>query len=249
MNTRLRHWLFCILCLILTTTASAFYDPHIGRWINRDPIGEDGGLNIYGFCLNNAVLLVDRNGREIVFTGPAELVARAEVLFSQVLTQLPAAQKRIMEDAKNGVEYKCSIAVTANSKLVVVGDFELKTIDLADMMKLPNTGHGLTFHAAFIHEVWEQWLYQSSGRRGTFKRWHKEATQAEAYLTGNQRILPDDNHLYGSTSIEGYLRLRYKSKVTVVSDTGQSKTVEKTIDQRINVKDGNVVNVNERILD
>lgn len=53
MNTLYRRWFFCLVWLILATTVSAFHDPHIGRWINRDPIGENGGENVYGF-LNNA---------------------------------------------------------------------------------------------------------------------------------------------------------------------------------------------------
>ena len=32
-----------------------FYNPVLGRWINRDPIGEDGGLNLYAFCGNDPV--------------------------------------------------------------------------------------------------------------------------------------------------------------------------------------------------
>ena len=30
-----------------------YYDPRFGRWLNRDPIREDGGINIYTFSLNN----------------------------------------------------------------------------------------------------------------------------------------------------------------------------------------------------
>jgi RHS repeat-associated protein len=36
-----------------------FYDPATGRWINRDPIGENGGLNIYGMMENDAVNYYD----------------------------------------------------------------------------------------------------------------------------------------------------------------------------------------------
>jgi hypothetical protein len=36
------------------------------RWLNRDPIEEDGGLNLYGFCGNNAVYHVDYNGTAII---------------------------------------------------------------------------------------------------------------------------------------------------------------------------------------
>ena len=39
-----------------------FLRPSLGRWLNRDPIEEDGGENLYGFCRNNPVLNVDRTG-------------------------------------------------------------------------------------------------------------------------------------------------------------------------------------------
>ena len=36
------------------------------RWLNRDPIEEEGGLNLYGFCCNNAVFNVDTLGLEVL---------------------------------------------------------------------------------------------------------------------------------------------------------------------------------------
>ena len=39
-----------------------FYSSGLGRWINRDPIAEAGGLNLYGFVANNPVSLVDAYG-------------------------------------------------------------------------------------------------------------------------------------------------------------------------------------------
>ena len=32
-----------------------FYSPDLGRWINRDLIGEKGGLNLYGFVANEGI--------------------------------------------------------------------------------------------------------------------------------------------------------------------------------------------------
>ncbi|MGI5870397.1 MAG: RHS repeat-associated core domain-containing protein, partial [Kiritimatiellia bacterium] len=32
-----------------------FYKPGLGRWLNRDPIEEDGGANLYAFCGNDGV--------------------------------------------------------------------------------------------------------------------------------------------------------------------------------------------------
>ena len=51
--------------LLSMTSAKAFYDPNVGRWINRDPIGERGGINLYGFVRNNPLRFVDTDGRDI----------------------------------------------------------------------------------------------------------------------------------------------------------------------------------------
>jgi len=49
-----------------------YYHPQSGRWINRDPIEEEGGLNLYGFVGNDGVnrwdLLGLANGRIIAIT-------------------------------------------------------------------------------------------------------------------------------------------------------------------------------------
>ncbi|MEQ1821930.1 MAG: RHS repeat-associated core domain-containing protein [Fimbriimonadaceae bacterium] len=38
------------------------YDASTGRWLNRDPIGAAGGMNVYGYCGNGAVGQFDRTG-------------------------------------------------------------------------------------------------------------------------------------------------------------------------------------------
>jgi RHS repeat-associated protein len=39
-----------------------FYDPNLQRWLNRDPIGEKGGLNLYTFVANQPTRFMDRWG-------------------------------------------------------------------------------------------------------------------------------------------------------------------------------------------
>ena len=39
-------------------------DPDLGRWLNRDPIGESGGLNLYGYVRNTPVMHTDALGLE-----------------------------------------------------------------------------------------------------------------------------------------------------------------------------------------
>jgi RHS repeat-associated protein len=41
------------------------YDPNTGRWLSRDPIEEDGGLNLYGYVSNNPLNAWDRLGLEV----------------------------------------------------------------------------------------------------------------------------------------------------------------------------------------
>jgi RHS repeat-associated protein len=38
------------------------YSADLGRWINRDPLGPSGGLNLYGYVLNQTVSAIDPTG-------------------------------------------------------------------------------------------------------------------------------------------------------------------------------------------
>ena len=42
-----------------------WYDPNLQRWLNRDPLGEGGGINLYGFVRNDPVDFIDRDGLDI----------------------------------------------------------------------------------------------------------------------------------------------------------------------------------------
>jgi len=48
------------------------YDPEVGRWTAKVPIGFEGGqTNIYNYCYNNPILYIDRIGlRSVVEDGP-----------------------------------------------------------------------------------------------------------------------------------------------------------------------------------
>lgn len=55
-------WFFSVVWLLLVSSASAFYDPGLQRWINRDPVGEAAGPNIFAFVDNDPAAWVDNYG-------------------------------------------------------------------------------------------------------------------------------------------------------------------------------------------
>jgi RHS repeat-associated protein len=46
-----------------------FYDPNLQRWINRDPIQEAGGINLYTFVRNNVITAIDPFGLDDPYAG------------------------------------------------------------------------------------------------------------------------------------------------------------------------------------
>ncbi len=44
-----------------------YNNPELGRWINRDPIEEEGGINVYGFVKNDSINGIDYLGNDYRF--------------------------------------------------------------------------------------------------------------------------------------------------------------------------------------
>jgi len=48
----------------LNLTVNRVYNASLGRWINRDPIDEVGGINLYAYVSNNPICLTDLAGTD-----------------------------------------------------------------------------------------------------------------------------------------------------------------------------------------
>jgi hypothetical protein len=59
---QLTRWTIIVCLMLVTLRAQAFYSPSSGRWLNRDSIGEKGGVHLYAFVSNGPVIHVDTLG-------------------------------------------------------------------------------------------------------------------------------------------------------------------------------------------
>lgn len=85
----------------------------MGRWINRDPLGEDGGLNLYGFVLNDGVNSIDSLGFQGLL-GDLEMDALLEEEFNAYVETAQimideAEQKMLDELNEAGACAKCTL--------------------------------------------------------------------------------------------------------------------------------------------
>lgn len=55
-----------VLFALTTTSLFGFYDPSVGRFLNRDPLEEPGGLNLYAFCNGDPVNNIDYLGKVVI---------------------------------------------------------------------------------------------------------------------------------------------------------------------------------------
>ena len=144
-----------LVWLLGPASAAAFYNPKAGRWLNRDPIEESGGRNLYAIAGNEVVSMIDTSGQvaiklplfppvEIPWPGPPISLPPLPLPpgvqppdgLSRVLAFMSSAMqcKQAMEEANklaeawvrnNAGKYKCCV----NGKNYRLTDFPGPVID------------------------------------------------------------------------------------------------------------------------
>jgi RHS repeat-associated protein len=77
------------------------YDPSLHRWVNRDPIEEQGGINLYAFVANNPLSFVDPDGQAGVAVAieAAKWAAVAGAIYCYLNPKCREAAARLAKDA------------------------------------------------------------------------------------------------------------------------------------------------------
>ncbi|HEX4086658.1 MAG TPA: RHS repeat-associated core domain-containing protein [Chthoniobacteraceae bacterium] len=81
------------------------YPPLPARWISRDPLGERGGINLYGYVLGNPINYYDPNGENVVIVVVAVGLV-AIIVWEDYIQPLLTQQAKDPDDCTTGDRQK-----------------------------------------------------------------------------------------------------------------------------------------------
>jgi len=120
-------------------TLYRFYSPDQGRWISRDPLGEDGGLNLYGYVGGNPIKELDPLGLasiNINLTG----AERGSMNIGNGSTLYVDRNTTLKIDNNGG-----TLNITVNNPLIIVAPLMGLPIIHVDISALHFSSSGLIF--------------------------------------------------------------------------------------------------------
>ncbi len=158
--------------LFLASTSHAYYQAEQGRWLNRDPIEEQGGLNLYSFTQNTPINYCD-------FLGNKSCPTLGELRWSKI---------------KKGERKGCFTKVSLN--LFNVEPFvTIPLVGFRDPISWSQPGPGVNTYlvSAEIHKTYKIYRRLSTKQeecqcvKGKLK-WKKDGKQAFYYQTTLQPV-------------------------------------------------------------
>jgi uncharacterized protein RhaS with RHS repeats len=159
MNASLHLILFFVLTLF-PTLAKAYYDSAQGRWCSRDPIGEAGGVNLYGFVANSATGAVDSLGKVPTNYQPPD-PAKTPVNWVSILDKEGMPRSNIAGDTSREVVVKCACEcsnsdTTAQISCSVITTFAIELNWLVGPQAMGNGINGIRSSDGKTPVPWEQ---------------------------------------------------------------------------------------------
>jgi RHS repeat-associated protein len=114
------------------------YDAELGRWISEDPIGEEGGVNLYGYVGGRIVLMHDPAGLETF---------ALRLNFSAVFFDMTFA---IVADQNNNIEFQITPAVGFTPRVSLTAG--VTVTDACDVKQLHGAGtsKGISAEANYV---------------------------------------------------------------------------------------------------
>lgn len=154
-----------------------YYNPSTGRWPSRDPIGEQGGINLYGFVANNPVSRRDFLGLKLdEYTGDvAKLVLSptenmqegsigehlAEIVDFNYSTDL------LMKSDSCPSGYGSRLAFTGKLKITLTHRTGLDPAVVVGADGMTINAHERQ-HAAFSREIWNDMVGVANSYEGCY---------------------------------------------------------------------------------
>jgi RHS repeat-associated protein len=148
-----------------------YYNPSTGRWLSRDPIAEDGGVNLYGFLTNNGITEIDVLGM-VVF-------AKLSYQF-----QIPSERSRIAYQIDEFFEYKICTECPENGSLAAANERDVARAIEAVGSSIQGFAHEKTNYDALDRKHYRGtlriWTKYIGNLRGTCKQEYLETIDANA---------------------------------------------------------------------